>query len=1071
MRRPFALILAFLALAFSQAGWAAPAAGGSEAGLPFIHNFAPRRDLRAHPQNWTFVQDLRGVLYVGNGEGVLEFDGVRWRLIPVANGSAVRSLACAPDGRIYVGAENELGYLAPDADGTRQYVSLKPQVDRAGLHASIVRAVHMLARGPVFMTKEGLIEVQAGGVAVWPQAQPILRSFALGGSLLLQLADGSLLRWEAGRSSPVPGTGALAGQQLRAVLPDPAGKAVLLCTLSQGLFRMDEHGILPFPTEADGLFRTRQIAAGLRTKEGALVFALGGGGVAALDVDGHLTQRLDMDAGLRDDTVRSLFQDRDGRLWLGFNNGLAHLEWPSPFSLHDARTGLRSMAWAVARHQGALYASTADGVYRLDPTGAAGAVAGTFHPVAGVHGMCLGLVSTGPSLLVANAPQGVYEILGDGARLVWATNRNPTFLVVPEGRGDRVLVATERGMAVLERRQGSWTFAGDVAGLDGQVVSAVETRPGEFWFGTRSRGVIHATFQPGGLDLAPALQTFGTAQGLPTDTLVGLARIQGRLLAGTPRGLYALDEGQGRFVQDPGLAALFPGETRAVDVLRPGLGGSLWAYSRNDALRIREAGVAVPGPAGAWTWQAGPFRRCSESGMADILQDPDGVVWFCTTDGVVRFDPRLVSPGRGAAPALIRKVVGAGNRVLFGGGTESAAWPAPELPFRNGFLRFEFATPSFDVEGSNAYQVRLDGRDAAWSPWLREAFKEYTALPEGDYCFRVRAQDVYGQVSPEQTFRFRIHPPWYRTWTFRVAFALLALLAVGQFLALRTRILRRRNALLQSRIAEATRELQERNREMERQASVLARMNDELLGLNARLSELDRQKTHFLGVAAHDLRSPLNGIVLTAELLEEETDPAEIRLRARAIRSEGLRMSNLLGRFLDISAIESGVIKPEPEAFPLGEAVGKVVLEHQPQAGKKGITLTFQGASEDHAVFADLRFSREILENLISNALKFSPPDSAVTVKVGWKEDWGYVTVTDQGPGLTPKDRENLFGRFVKLSARPTAGESSSGLGLNIVKHMADAMDCRIQVDCEPGRGATFQVEFPLPRGEAWAGA
>jgi signal transduction histidine kinase len=258
---------------------------------------------------------------------------------------------------------------------------------------------------------------------------------------------------------------------------------------------------------------------------------------------------------------------------------------------------------------------------------------------------------------------------------------------------------------------------------------------------------------------------------------------------------------------------------------------------------------------------------------------------------------------------------------------------------------------------------------------------------------------------------------------------------------------------------------------MERQASVLARMNDELLGLNARLSELDRQKTHFLGVAAHDLRSPLNGIVLTAELLEEETDPAEIRLRARAIRSEGLRMSNLLGRFLDISAIESGVIKPEPEAFPLGEAVGKVVLEHQPQAGKKGITLTFQGASEDHAVFADLRFSREILENLISNALKFSPPDSAVTVKVGWKEDWGYVTVTDQGPGLTPKDRENLFGRFVKLSARPTAGESSSGLGLNIVKHMADAMDCRIQVDCEPGRGATFQVEFPLPRGEAWAGA
>jgi signal transduction histidine kinase len=421
----------------------------------------------------------------------------------------------------------------------------------------------------------------------------------------------------------------------------------------------------------------------------------------------------------------------------------------------------------------------------------------------------------------------------------------------------------------------------------------------------------------------------------------------------------------------------------------------------------------------------------------------------------MRYDPALARPSERTFSALIRRV-SEGNALIFGGEGPLPERPGegPVLPFTRGALRFEFASPSFDLESASQYQVRLDGYDHDWSPWTPEPQKEYTNLAEGRYRFQVRARDIYGQVSQGQSFRFRILPPWYRTGWAILLFGGLTAVVGATGVRLWTGLLRRRNLALQQRIDRATEELRERERLLASQAGALERMN-------AQLVELNEQKNQFLAIVAHDLRNPLTSILLSSQLIGEDGDIQVARRRAGMIAREGSEMETLIGRFLDLSALDSGGIKTEPGELSIPDLLEGLLPRFEPGAKVKGIALELEIQPPEGRVFADAKFVSAVLDNLISNAIKFSPPGTTVAIRVEDVEQRVRVSVRDQGPGLTEADQKRLFGRFARLSAQPTGGEKSVGLGLSIAKQMVEACGGRIWVESEPGKGATFVVEFP----------
>lgn len=227
--------------------------------------------------------------------------------------------------------------------------------------------------------------------------------------------------------------------------------------------------------------------------------------------------------------------------------------------------------------------------------------------------------------------------------------------------------------------------------------------------------------------------------------------------------------------------------------------------------------------------------------------------------------------------------------------------------------------------------------------------------------------------------------------------------------------------------------------------------------------ELNERKNLFFAIVGHDLRNPLNSILLSSQMIEDEKNPAKMRRLAARITHESMEMGALLDRFLNYAAIEAGRVCAEPERFCLRALCEDLLERYRLRAQGKGVALRLEGPVAPVNVWADLRFAKEIVDNLLSNALKFSPAGTTVSLWIRPGASETRLVVLDEGPGIPAEDMARLFRPFTKLSAQPTAGEKSTGLGLFIVKHLVEAMGGRIHVKSRVGAMTAFIVDLPQP--------
>ncbi|MDE3246338.1 MAG: hypothetical protein KGN80_09640, partial [Acidobacteriota bacterium] len=897
------------------------------------------------------------------------------------------------------------------------------------------------------------------GIKTWKPSTSFHLSFVVQDRLYIREVGRGLMEMRDGTLRLIPGGERFAQERIYTMVPwgeaaaSTPGKTqrILIGTRSQGFFILDGTALAPFSTELDKFLKRTLLYHGALLPDGTLALATTGGGLAILGKDGRCVKILDKKLGLQDDVVRYIYVDRQSGIWLGLDNGLSRVEWPSPLSHFDDQNGLNGYSMDIRRHNGRLHVGTAQGTFVLNPAApASGPTGARFSAIEGIKEQCWQILPVEDVALVVNL-QGVFEVRGAKAGLVLPVSAKS--LSRSKRDPSRIFIGLREGLTSMYRHGNGqpWTDEGKIPGISENAHTMLEAEEGVLWLGTQSQGVLRITFPKDWQGSAasretPRVERFGLEQGLPSLNFNYVFQVGGKPVFATKKGVYSFQEESHRFVPDPRFDRLFPEAPRWILTIREDSQGRVWMHAQDEVNNVRETGFALRQPDGSYRWEAAPLRRLSESTIEYIFPDDHGVVWLGGSDGLFRYDPRVPKDPAQSYKALLRRVTQKGNQLLFSGARGSAV-PEPALKFRENALRFEFAAPSFDLESANRYQVLLEGFDSTWSPWSAEPFKEYTNLHEGTYRFRVRAMNTYGQMSQEDMYPFRVLPPWYRSgWAFFFYLGLgsFTLWAVSRA---RTRILVARNRILRAQIGEATRGLQA-------QAEDLERMNGELRLLN-------EQKNQFFGIATHDLRNPLNGIVIEAQLIDGEEDLQVIHQAAQNIHREGLEMSALIERFLNIAAIESGGIKTEKARFDLWKVAEHLVNRHAAWAREKGIGIRMEPLEGHGTVFADLKFTKEVLDNLISNALKFSPPGKAVSVHVKGGGKRVLVSVRDQGPGLTEADKARLFGRFAKLSAQPTGGEKSTGLGLSIVKHMVEAMEGRIWVDSEPGSGATFQVELP----------
>ena len=261
------------------------------------------------------------------------------------------------------------------------------------------------------------------------------------------------------------------------------------------------------------------------------------------------------------------------------------------------------------------------------------------------------------------------------------------------------------------------------------------------------------------------------------------------------------------------------------------------------------------------------------------------------------------------------------------------------------------------------------------------------------------------------------------------------------------------NTRLEERVAARTQELTNANRRLAAQW--------------ARLRQANSFKSEILGTVAHDLKNPLGVILGRTEILKEMIAGAgaldeNVRVQIAYIRDAANRLTEMVDDLVADAMADALDITVRREPVDITVLVQEVAEANRPLAARKQQTITV-AAPANHIAMCDADRVREAIDNLVSNAVKYSPIGGAIDLLVGEEDGGILVKVSDQGAGLSPEDISRLFGRFQRLSAKPTAGESSTGLGLSIVKRIVDLHGGRIAVESAgPGQGATFKMTLPV---------
>ncbi len=1012
---------------------------------------------------YAIAQGPDGRLWVGTVDGAASFDGRTWRPMALPPGSGsdwVRAVLPARDGSVWFGTQDAGlwqwragSWIHHDAREGLPFTRINTLLEtrsasgvstiwagsggqglgqwdghhwrildhREGLPGDAIWQLRELpdpegGRSVWVCTQTGLVRIKHGQILKTPELDgfkgwdtgDILTENGPGGfHAWVASWDHGLVAWDGRRwRLEGPREGFPAVRPICLARTQPPGQAPILWvgTYNEGLlWRRGQGAWHTWPAQAGGAGNGVYALLGTAGRPGLWAGFLGKG-LVALDAQGWGV--VPEPPGLAGALVYAFAETRDegGSFWMGTKAGVA--QW--------ARG-----RWRLATHRQGL---AGDWVESLCPTaafGAPGLLAG------GVGG--LSLWQKGHWRRVAVPGFSIGEV--------------QTLLETRPGAAAPGLWVGTSTQGLLVRSGGRWRRLGKAEGLPSENVFCLhETlEPGHsLWAGFRGGGLARLH---GG-----RWTTYGVKDGLPAASIYALedTRVPSgvRLWAATPGGGLAwLD------VDRPGAAwhhldrltrPALPVETLMGLAKDPQ--GRLYLTSTRGVVRLTLPPGTEDQPE-AWrieTFTQGDGLPADSCVSGAAYTDVQGRIWVGTARGVALFDPARETPPA-PLPALVLEGVSVD-------GAPQAAGAPVVLGYRQHRLRLDFALPVYHRAEDVRYRTQVLGLEDHPSAWTPENRWDLTALPSGSYELWIQARDAHGRLTEPLLLRVRVTaPPWRRP----AAYAAYGLALAGLILLvfrLRTRWLREQNRQLDQRVREGVAEI-------ERQSSVLERANQRLLDLN-------EEKSRMLSMVAHDLRNPLSGIQLRAEqLLVEGTCGQPDWLQG--ILQAADQMGALVDRILEVAALDSGRVGMESVPLDAQAIARKTLDEFQPKAVAKGFGIALHVTSPLPLLRGDPFFFKAVLDNLVSNAVKFTPAgDPRRTVQLRLAP--GLIEVEDQGPGFLAEDLPKAFGAFVRLSARPTGGEPSSGLGLSLVKTLVERMGGRVELASAPGQGATFRLHLPL---------
>ena len=446
------------------------------------------------------------------------------------------------------------------------------------------------------------------------------------------------------------------------------------------------------------------------------------------------------------------------------------------------------------------------------------------------------------------------------------------------------------------------------------------------------------------------------------------------------------------------------------------------AYTEQDGLKNREANGGIQ-PAG--------------------IQSKDGRMWFPTQDGLVMVNPEDITRNELPPPVIIEEVT-----------SENASIHKEKkgIVLQPAQRNFEIAYTglSLMVPEKVRFRYRLKGFNENWTEAESRRTAFFTNVPAGDYQFEVLASNNEGVWSPEPaSLSVTVLPYFYETGFFYLLMTLLFIAAVTGVIRFRTRQLKKREQELEQSVHERTAELEEEKKKTETQAQELLK--------------LDQAKSQFFTNITHEFRTPLTLIISPLRKLlsrNGNTSGEETTIEIERMLRSSYRLQRLIDQILDVSKLEAGELKLNVQQIELVPFITTLMELFRPLTTEQEQRLEFSHPSGEHFIYADSDALEKILANLISNAIKFTPPGGDIRVEFSESSDGYQLEVRDSGIGIPEEKILHIFDRFYQADDSLTRVAEGSGIGLALVKQLVELHAGNISVRSEQNIGTTFVISF-----------
>lgn len=784
-----------------------------QVGRPLITNYS-YQEYGAQPVNWWVLEGDNGIMYFANTSGVLEFDGVTWRTIPLRNYVSARSLAKDDKGTIYVAGESEFGYLEPDSKGKLNFVSLRDKIPEEHKAVTTVWEVDYY-QGKIFYRTNNKIYIwDRNKIEVLVSEDGFHVGKVVHGKYYVRIWGRGLCVLENGKFNVVPEGEKFESERIYTMMAYD-DDTMLIGTRNDGFYLYNGKSFTPFKTELDELVRGSLYLPGVALPDGRFVFNTFSNGAYLMSHDGKLLQSYTSANGLQDGTVDYSYVDSRGVLWLAIFKGISKVDLNSPFTYLNTDNGFGTSSILDAHRMGNMvYFTTSNGIYYLED--------GTNKIIRmeGTIGQGGGFTETKGRLYTGLGDMGLFEIKGKTFEYVRQSvdyDFRSRYSRISSYDQNRMFAFHEGGVAsfYFDEKVNQFVFESE---MDKNAYGSFsEDKEGNIWIGADIDGEVvflDTEIVDSKMDLkASKTKVYGAKNGLPQDTYIFFREIFGERHFSTPYGkTYGFNKESETFfekkffyddlinTEEPGFLNL---ERESEDRIWFDVGSGVTIAQQNTD--------------GTYDLDTDTFKELNNLDLVAVhpekrKSDGTQIVWFSGPDGVVRYEGNMAKRELPNFKLKIRSINITGDSLVYAGATELPK--EFKLNFESNTLSFNYAAPLYIAQNSMQYATKLEGLNDKWSEWSKQTTREYINLPAGSYTFNAKARSLFGDETEITSFSFIIAPPWYKTWW---AYALYALGILGFIyfsVKVRTKILLNQQKVLEDTVAERTKEANQRLKEL-----------------------------------------------------------------------------------------------------------------------------------------------------------------------------------------------------------------------------------------------------------------